>query len=63
MAIKVIVWGTGSVGRLALREILRNDLFELVGVKVYHGHRDQGCRRPADRRGGLRVLLPDGVRL
>jgi hypothetical protein len=36
MAAKVIVWGTGSVGRLALREFLRNpDDFELVGVKVY----------------------------
>jgi hypothetical protein len=33
---KVIVWGTGSVGRLALREILNNkESFELIGVKVY----------------------------
>ena len=36
MAIKVIVWGTGSVGRIALREVLRNrETFELIGVKVY----------------------------
>lgn len=36
MAIKVIVWGTGSVGRIVLREVLRNrETFELVGVKVY----------------------------
>jgi hypothetical protein len=35
MAYKVIVWGTGSIGRIALREVLRNDVFELVGVKVY----------------------------
>lgn len=32
---RVIIWGTGSVGRLALREVLRNSAaFELVGVKV-----------------------------
>lgn len=36
MALKVIVWGTGSVGRLALRELLRNSAdFELIGVKVF----------------------------
>ena len=36
MALKVIVWGTGSVGRLALREFLRNPAdFELIGIKVY----------------------------
>jgi hypothetical protein len=35
MPLKVIVWGTGSVGRLALREVLRNDAFELIGVKVF----------------------------
>jgi len=35
MAIKVIVWGTGSVGQIALREVLLNPAFELVGVKVH----------------------------
>jgi len=36
MAITIIVWGTGSVGRIALREVIRNtETFELVGVKVY----------------------------
>jgi 2,4-diaminopentanoate dehydrogenase len=36
MALKVIVWGTGSVGRIGLRELIRNtDNFELIGVKVY----------------------------
>jgi hypothetical protein len=32
---RVIQWGTGSVGRLALREVLKNPEFELAGVKVY----------------------------
>jgi hypothetical protein len=36
MRTKVIVWGAGSVGRIALREILGNPGdFELVGVKIY----------------------------
>ncbi|MDB5583548.1 MAG: dihydrodipicolinate reductase [Bradyrhizobium sp.] len=35
MAFKVIVWGTGSVGKIALREVVRSDDFELVGVKVH----------------------------
>lgn len=34
--LKVIVWGTGGVGKIALREVLRNkDCFELVGVKAH----------------------------
>jgi 2,4-diaminopentanoate dehydrogenase len=35
MTYRVIQWGTGSVGRLALREILKNPEFQLAGVKVY----------------------------
>ena len=35
MVYRVIQWGTGSVGKLALREILANPEFELAGVKVY----------------------------
>jgi hypothetical protein len=35
MAYRVIQWGTGSIGRLAMREVLRNPDFRLVGVKVY----------------------------
>ena len=35
MSYKIIQWGTGSVGRLALGELLENPLFEVVGVKVY----------------------------
>lgn len=35
MPTRVIVWGTGSVGRIGLREVLRNPgSFELVGLKV-----------------------------
>lgn len=35
MAYRVIQWGTGSVGRLSLREALKNPAFTLAGVKVY----------------------------
>jgi len=35
MALKVIVWGTGSVGKIALREVVRGHDFDLVGVKVH----------------------------
>ncbi len=35
MTYKVIQWGTGSVGKFGLREILSNPEFQLVGVKVY----------------------------
>ena len=35
MAWRVIQWGTGSVGSLALGELLRSPDFEVVGVKVY----------------------------
>lgn len=35
MVYRVIQWGTGSVGKLALREILSNPAFQLAGVKVY----------------------------
>ena len=35
MAYRVIQWGTGSVGRLAMREVLKNPEFQLAGVKVY----------------------------
>jgi len=35
LAYRVIQWGTGSVGKLALRELLKNPEFELAGVKVY----------------------------
>jgi len=35
MVYRVIQWGTGSVGKLALREVLKNPEFRLVGVKVY----------------------------
>jgi hypothetical protein len=32
---RVIQWGTGSVGRQALREVLKNPECQLAGVKVY----------------------------
>ena len=51
MTYKVIQWGTGSVGKFGLREILSNPEFELVGVKVYGDKKigqDAGdlCGRP-----------------
>jgi 2,4-diaminopentanoate dehydrogenase len=35
LVFRVIQWGTGSVGKLALRETLKNPAFKLAGVKVY----------------------------
>jgi hypothetical protein len=35
MVYRVIQWGTGSVGKLAMREALKNPEFKLAGVKVY----------------------------
>jgi len=34
MARRVVVWGTGFVGRMVIPEILRHPAFELVGVGV-----------------------------
>ena len=31
---RVVVWGTGFVGRMVIAEILKHPLFELVGVGV-----------------------------
>jgi hypothetical protein len=58
MAYRVVQWGTGSVGRIALRELLTNPEFELVGVKVHCADkvgRDAGelCGRPAT---GIRAV-------
>ena len=51
MALGVIVWGTGSVGSVALAEVLANPAFRLVGVKVHAADKegvDAGalCGRP-----------------
>jgi hypothetical protein len=35
LAYRVIQWGTGSVGKLSMREALKNPAFALAGVKVY----------------------------
>lgn len=35
MAYKVIVWGTGFVGKMVIRELLQNPEYELVGVIGY----------------------------
>ena len=37
MAIRVIQWTTGNVGRRSLRAILRNPQLELVGVYAHAG--------------------------
>ena len=34
MAKRVVVWGTGFVGRMVIAEIVKHPLFELVGVGV-----------------------------
>ena len=55
MAYRVIQWGTGSVGRLALREVLKNPEFQLAGVKVY------GDAKAGRDAGELCGLPPVGV--
>lgn len=35
MTIRVVQWATGAVGRAALRELIENPRFQLVGVLVY----------------------------
>ena len=35
MAKRVVVWGTGFVGRMVIPEIVRHPAFELVGVGVH----------------------------
>jgi len=52
---RVIQWGTGSVGRLALREVLKYPEFELAGVKVY------GDAKVGKDAGELCGLPPVGV--
>lgn len=37
---KVIVWGTGVVGKLVIRELLDHPEFELVGVIVHNPEKD-----------------------
>ena len=37
MAIRVIQWATGTVGKILLREVIQNPDYELVGVFVYNG--------------------------
>lgn len=58
MTYRVVQWGTGSVGAIALRELLSNPEFALVGVKVYSDTKagqDAGalCGRPAT---GIRAV-------
>ena len=40
MAHKVIVWGTGFVGKMVIRELLSHPDFELVGVIVHAPEKD-----------------------
>ena len=40
MSFKVIVWGTGLVGKAVLRELLMHPLYEVVGVIVNSPEKD-----------------------
>jgi 4-hydroxy-tetrahydrodipicolinate reductase len=71
MPIRVIQWTTGNVGRRALRAILRNPLFELVGVYAHApdkrgrdaaelcGHERETGVRATDDVDALLALAPD----
>ncbi len=39
MAIRVVQWATGAVGRAALQELIENPEFQLAGVLVYDQHK------------------------
>jgi len=38
MAYRVIVWGTGFIGKMVIRELLHNPAYELVGVIAHSKH-------------------------
>ena len=38
--LKIIVWGTGYVGKMVLRDLIGHPLFELVGVIVNNPEKD-----------------------
>lgn len=70
--LRVVQWGTGNVGRRALREILHHPDLELVGVRVYDPAKvgaDAGdlCGEPptgvfaTDSDSEIRALRPDCV--
>ena len=40
MSFKVIIWGTGLVGKAVLRELLTHPLYEVVGVIVNSAEKD-----------------------
>jgi 2,4-diaminopentanoate dehydrogenase len=40
LAVRVVQWATGAVGRASLREIIENPDFQLVGVLVYDPAKD-----------------------
>ena len=50
--LRVVVWGTGNVGRRAVKGILNHPLLELVGV---HAHSDQKVGKDAGELAGLDV--------
>ena len=43
MAIRVVQWATGAVGRAALQELIENPDYQLVGVLVYDPAKAGGC--------------------
>jgi 4-hydroxy-tetrahydrodipicolinate reductase len=40
LPLRVVQWGTGNIGRRALREVIRHPELELVGVRVYDTDKD-----------------------
>ena len=45
MAKRVVIWGTGFVGRMVIAEIVKHPLFELVGVGVSNPRKGRPRRR------------------
>jgi uncharacterized protein YbjT (DUF2867 family) len=64
MAHRVIVWGTGFVGKMVIRELLDHPEFELVGVIVNDpesaalGQSSDCSQASGDLRSRARVTVP-----
>lgn len=58
---RVIVWGTGSIGRVCLRHVIDRDDLELVGVRVYSAGKVGRDAGDLARRGKTGVLATDDI--
>lgn len=58
---RVVIWGTGSIGRVCLRHVIDREDLELVGVRVYSGAKVGKDAGELVRRDPTGVLATDDV--